>query len=167
MLKVTRGRWSRNVLIPRAVGKDMFTSRLAHEMKIFPYGWNAGDVVSVVMEKDCQDAPRKRWAFARVGDPRHELKMARAGTKPATPALACLYLARPALACLRLPRPHMSEGFPRHRAAKAVVGGAESPWIFSWRTTLWVGSRCSTPTQDRVLLVSFLCEVSISDVTMV
>jgi hypothetical protein len=37
MLKVTRGRWPRNVLIPRAAGEDMFTSRLAREMKIFPY----------------------------------------------------------------------------------------------------------------------------------
>jgi hypothetical protein len=35
MLEVTGGRWSRNVPIPRAAGEDMFTSRLAREMKIF------------------------------------------------------------------------------------------------------------------------------------
>jgi hypothetical protein len=37
ILEVTGGRWPRNVPIPRAAGEDMFTSRLAHEMKIFPY----------------------------------------------------------------------------------------------------------------------------------
>jgi hypothetical protein len=36
MLKVTGGRWPRNVPIPRAASEDMFTSRLAREMKIFP-----------------------------------------------------------------------------------------------------------------------------------
>jgi hypothetical protein len=40
MLEVTGGRWPRNVLIPRAADEDMFTSRLAREMKIFPYGRN-------------------------------------------------------------------------------------------------------------------------------
>jgi hypothetical protein len=35
MLKVTRGRWPRNILIPHATGEDMFTSRMAHELKIF------------------------------------------------------------------------------------------------------------------------------------
>jgi hypothetical protein len=40
MLEVTEGRWSRNVPIPRAIGEDMFTSRLACEMKFFPYGRN-------------------------------------------------------------------------------------------------------------------------------
>jgi hypothetical protein len=35
MLKVTRGRWPRSVLIPRASGEDMCMSRLACEMKIF------------------------------------------------------------------------------------------------------------------------------------
>jgi hypothetical protein len=60
MLKITGGRWPRNVPIHRAAGENMFTSRLAHEMKIFPYGRNIGAVVSVVMEKDRQDVPRKR-----------------------------------------------------------------------------------------------------------
>jgi hypothetical protein len=59
MLKVTGGRWPRNVPFPRAVGEDMFTSRLAREMKIFPYKQNVSTVVTAVMEKDRQDAPRK------------------------------------------------------------------------------------------------------------
>jgi hypothetical protein len=44
-------------------------------MKIFPYGRNVAIVVSAVMEKDRQDASRKHQAFARVGDPRREVKM--------------------------------------------------------------------------------------------
>jgi hypothetical protein len=52
MLKVTGGRWPRNVPIPRAAGEDIFTSRMARELKIFPYGRNIGVVVSVVMERD-------------------------------------------------------------------------------------------------------------------
>jgi hypothetical protein len=52
MLRVTGGRWPRNDPIPRAAGEDFFTSRLAHDLKIFPYGRNIGVVVSAVMEKD-------------------------------------------------------------------------------------------------------------------
>jgi hypothetical protein len=52
MLKVTEGRWPRNVPIPRAAGEDIFTSHMARELKIFPYGRNIAAVVSVVMEKD-------------------------------------------------------------------------------------------------------------------
>jgi hypothetical protein len=85
MLKVTGGRWPRNVLIPWADGEDIRTSRLAHEMKIFPYGRNIVAVVPIVMEKDCQDTSRKRWAFARVGDTRREVKMARGTAKSAAP----------------------------------------------------------------------------------
>jgi hypothetical protein len=77
MLEVTGGRWTRNVPIPRAAGEDIFMSRLAREMKIFPYGRNIADVVSVMMDKDRQDATRKRLAFTRVGDPSREVKRAR------------------------------------------------------------------------------------------
>jgi hypothetical protein len=65
MLKVTGGQWPRNVLIPRAAGEDIFTSHMARELKIFPYGRNIATVVSAVMEKDCQDAARKRRAVVR------------------------------------------------------------------------------------------------------
>jgi hypothetical protein len=76
MLEVTEGRWPRNVPIPRAAGEDIFKSRLAREMKIFPYGQNIAAVVSAVLDKDRQDAARKRRAFARVGDPSREVKRA-------------------------------------------------------------------------------------------
>ena len=85
MLEVIGGRWPRNVLIPQAAGEDIFTSRLAREMKIFPYGWNIAAVVSVVMDKDRQDAARKRRAFTRVGDPSREVKRARGGAKYTAP----------------------------------------------------------------------------------
>jgi hypothetical protein len=85
MLKVTGGRWPRNVPIPRAADEDIFTSRMARELKIFPYGRNIVVVVSAVMERDRQDAARKRWAVTRVGDPFREAKKARGGAKYATP----------------------------------------------------------------------------------
>jgi hypothetical protein len=84
MLKVTGGRWLRNVLIPRAAGEDIFTSCMACELKIFPYGRNIAAVVSAVMERDCHDAARKRWVVTRVGDPFREAKKAR-GAKFVTP----------------------------------------------------------------------------------
>jgi hypothetical protein len=68
MMEVTGGRWPRNVPIPRAASEDIFTSHLAREMKIFPYGWNIAAVVSAMMDKDHQDAAWKRRAFTRVGD---------------------------------------------------------------------------------------------------
>jgi hypothetical protein len=76
MLKVTGGRWPKNVLIPRAAGEDMFTSRMARDLMIFPYGRNIPAVVPVVMEKDRQDTAQKRQAVVRIGDPFHEAKKA-------------------------------------------------------------------------------------------
>jgi hypothetical protein len=146
MLKVTGGRWPRNVPIPRAAGEDMFTSRLAREMKIFPYGRNVGVVVSAMMEKDRQDAMWKRRAFTRLADPRREAKMARPSTKPSAPVPACHHLSRP----------NLSEGLPRHRALLRHPWRAlKSPRSFPWTITLWAGSQCSTPTRDWLLLVSF------------
>jgi hypothetical protein len=85
-------------------------------MKNFPYGRNVAAVVSAVMEKDRQNAPRKRRAFARVGDPRCEVKMARASPKPAAPGA-------------RMPPPGAPTQERRPpsppRAAEMVVGGAE------------------------------------------
>jgi hypothetical protein len=84
MLRVTGGRWPRNVPIPRTAGEDIFTSCMARELKIFPYGRNIAAVVSAVMEKDRQDAAWKRRAVTRVGDPFREAKKAWGGTKYAT-----------------------------------------------------------------------------------
>jgi hypothetical protein len=58
MLEVTKGRWPKNVPIPRVAGEDFFTSRMARNLKVFPYGWNIVVVVSAVMERDRQDAGR-------------------------------------------------------------------------------------------------------------
>jgi hypothetical protein len=85
MLEVTRGRWPKNVPIPRAAGEDFFTSRMARDLKIFPYGRNIAAVVSVVMEKDRQDTAQKRRAVVRLADPFREVKKARAATKSAAP----------------------------------------------------------------------------------
>jgi hypothetical protein len=85
MLEVTGGRWPRNVPIPRAASEDMFTSRLARELKVFPYGRNTTAVVSAVMDRDRQEATRKRRAFTRVGDPSRKAKKARGLTRSAAP----------------------------------------------------------------------------------
>jgi hypothetical protein len=85
MLRVIGGRWPRNIPILRAAGEDMFTFCMARELKIFPYGRNIATVVSAVMDKDRQDAARKRWAITRVGDPMREVKRAWGGTKSAAP----------------------------------------------------------------------------------
>jgi hypothetical protein len=79
MLKVTGDRWPKNVPIPRATGEDIFTSCMARDLKIFPYGWNVAAVVSAVMEKDRQDAAQKRQAVVRIGDPFREAKRVRGG----------------------------------------------------------------------------------------
>jgi hypothetical protein len=75
MLEVTRGRWPKNVPIPRAAGEDFFTSHMARDLKVFPYGRNIA-VVVVVMNKDHQDAAQKRRAVVRLADPMREAKRA-------------------------------------------------------------------------------------------
>jgi hypothetical protein len=79
MLRVTGGRWPKNVPIPHVASEDMFTSRMARDLKIFPYGWNIAVVVSTMMEKDRQDAVQKRRAVIRIGHPFREAKKARGG----------------------------------------------------------------------------------------
>lgn len=94
----------------------MFTSRLARETKIFPYGQNVGVVVSAVMEKDRQDTPRKCQAFARLVDPRREAKMAWPSAKPTAPGASM----PPPIAPTHERRPPSPL-----RAAEATVAGAE------------------------------------------
>jgi hypothetical protein len=81
MLKVTGGRWPKNVPIPRAAGEDFFTSRMVRDMRVFPYGRNIAAVVSVVMDKDRQEAAQKRRAVIRLLVAR--LKRARGTAKSA------------------------------------------------------------------------------------
>jgi hypothetical protein len=78
MLRVTGGRWPKNVPIPPppVAGEDMFTPCMARDLKIFPYGRNISGVVSAVMEKDRRDAAQKRRAVVRIGDPFREAKKA-------------------------------------------------------------------------------------------
>jgi hypothetical protein len=38
MLEVTGGQWPKNVPIPRVAGEDFFTSRMARDLRVFPYG---------------------------------------------------------------------------------------------------------------------------------
>jgi hypothetical protein len=83
MLEVTGGRWPKNVLIPRAAGKDFFTSRMARDLRVFPYGRNIAAVVSVVMNKDRQDAAQKRRVVVRMADPMREAKRAQGSAKVA------------------------------------------------------------------------------------
>ena len=84
MLKVTRGRWPKNVLIPRMAGEDFFTSRMARDLRVFPYGRNIAAVVSAVMNKDRQDAAQKRRAVVRLPEARP--KRARGSAKAAVPS---------------------------------------------------------------------------------
>jgi hypothetical protein len=83
MLEVTGGRWPKNVPIPRAAGKDFFTSPMAHDLKVFTYGLSIVAVVSAVMEKDRQDAAQKRRAVIRIADPMREAKRAWGSAKAA------------------------------------------------------------------------------------
>jgi hypothetical protein len=85
MLEVTGGRWPKNLPIPWAEGEDMSTSRIARGLRIFPYGRNIAAVVSVVMNKDRQDAAQKRRAVVRLPDPRRGAKRARGSAKAAAP----------------------------------------------------------------------------------
>jgi hypothetical protein len=136
MLKVTRGRRPRNVPIPWAAGEDIRMSRLAREMKIFPYGRNVAAVVLAVMEKDRQDASRKRQAFARVGDPHRKVKMARGIAKSVAPGTSKPPLGAKIIApgpSKPLPTVPAQERRPPSppRPAEMELGGAEvSMYIF-------------------------------------
>jgi hypothetical protein len=118
MLKVTGGRWPKNVLIPSAAGEDFFMSRMARDLKIFPYERNIVVVLSSVMEKDRQDAAQKRRAVVRIGDPFRKVKKARGSAKA-----AALGSSKPA--------PAVKPASPGHSKAsvsvKAVASGTSKP----------------------------------------
>jgi hypothetical protein len=83
MLRVTEGCWPRNVPIPRAAGRDFFTSRMVREWRVFPYGRNIVAVVSAVMDRDRQGAAQKRQAAVRLVEARP--KRQRGSAKAAAP----------------------------------------------------------------------------------
>jgi hypothetical protein len=139
IMKVTGGRWPRNVPIPRAAGEDMFRPRMARELKIFPYGRNIVVVVSAVMDKDRQDTVQKRRAITRVGDPIREVKRVRGGAKSAAPGSS----KPPPVAKPTVPGPCKSSACSRAAAsgagkppsaepAKAAVVGAHRQSDCGW-----------------------------------
>jgi hypothetical protein len=93
---------------------------MARELKIFPYGRNIAAVVSAVMEKDRQDAARKRRAVTRVVDPFREAKKARGGggggAKSAAPGSS-----KP-LSAAKPTAPELSKSTAGARAAVAGAG---------------------------------------------
>ena len=118
MLEVTGGRWPKNVPIPRAASEDFFTSRMARDLKVFPYGRNITVVVSAVMERDRQDAVQKRRAVVRIADPMREAKKARGSAKAAASGSS-----RPVPAA-KPAAPGHSKASP---SAKAAASGGSKP----------------------------------------
>jgi hypothetical protein len=114
MLEVTGGRWPKNLPIPWVEGEDMSTSCIARGLRIFPYGRNIAAVVSIVMNKDCQDAAQKRWAVIRLPDPRREAKRAWGSAKAAAPGGS-----QPTLGA----KPAAPKSSKVSKSAKAVVAG--------------------------------------------
>jgi hypothetical protein len=173
MLKVTGARWPRNVPIPRVTGEDMCTSRLAREMKIFPYRRNVAAVVSAVIEKDRQDAMQKRQAFERVGDLRREVKMARGSVNSAAlgsskPLLGAKSAALgPSKSLPAVPTQERRPPSPP-RAAETEMGGAEVSMDISVDYYLVSGITMFDAHTGRGPVGEFFCnEVWVSDVTMV
>jgi hypothetical protein len=118
MLEVTGGRWPKNDPIPHAAGEDFYTSRMARDLKVFPYERNIGAVVSAVMNKDRQDAAQKRRAVVRMADPAGEAKRARGSVKAAASSSSKPVLPAKAAA----PRPSKASA-----SVKAVASGAGRP----------------------------------------
>jgi hypothetical protein len=118
MLEVAGGRWPKNVPIPRAAGEDFFTSRMARDLKVFPYGRNIAAVVSAVMEKDRQDAAQKRRAIVRIADPLREAKKAQGSAKAVAPGSS-----KPVTAT-KLAAPRHSKA---SASAKAAASGSSKP----------------------------------------
>jgi hypothetical protein len=140
MLKVTGGRWPRNDLIPWAAGEDFFTSRLARELRIFAYGRNIGVVVSTVMEKDCQDAQRKkRKAPIRLVDSRREAKLACPSVKAAAPAATMPLPAVPAAAARPPSPPRATETAVSHPDFK---GQSRVHLIYAPKKTTHIITEC-------------------------
>lgn len=59
IVKITRGECPRGVPIPRVIGKDFHTSRLAQSFKVFPYGHNINNIVSAAMENTHKESKKR------------------------------------------------------------------------------------------------------------
>jgi hypothetical protein len=116
MLEVTGGRWPKHVPIPHAASEDFFTSRMARDLRVFPYGRNIAAVVSAVKNKDRQDAAQKRRAVIRLPEARP--KRARGTAKATVPGGS-----QPTLAA----KPAAPRSSKVSESAKAVsAGGTKS-----------------------------------------
>jgi hypothetical protein len=117
MLEVTGGRWRKNVPIPRAAGEDFFTSRMARDLRVFPYRRNIAAVVSAVMNKDRRDAAQKHRPVVRMVDPVREAKRARGSAKAAASGSGKLVPARrrQARRLQLLAKPSLSRAVRRQR----------------------------------------------------
>jgi hypothetical protein len=87
---------------------------MAYDLKVFPYGRNIAAVVSVVMEKDRQDATQKRRAVVRITDPMREEKKARGSAKAAASGSS-------------KPVPASKPASPGHNKASAAASGGSKP----------------------------------------
>jgi hypothetical protein len=160
MLKVTGGRWPKNVPVPHAAGEDFFTSRMARDLKIFPYGRNIVAVVSAMMEKDRQDTAQKRRAVVRLGDPLREAKKARAVAKYAAPGgskpLLAAKPAAPGPARLRLVRRLLLLA----RASHPLAGPRRDEGCLRWRERRV--RRRVLPTSTRTFVSGIILLVSLT-----
>jgi hypothetical protein len=95
-------------------------SRMARDLKVFPYRRNIAVVVSAVMNKVRQDAAQKRRAVVRMGDPAREAKRARGSARAA--ASGSSKPVAPAKAAASGPS-KASAG-----AKAAASGGGRPPW---------------------------------------
>jgi hypothetical protein len=113
-----RGSMAQECSDPRAAGEDFFTSHMARDLKVFPYGRNIAAVVSSVMERDRQDAAQKRRAVVRITDPMREAKKARGSMKVAASGSS-----KPVLAA----KPAAPGHSKASASAKAAASGRSKP----------------------------------------
>jgi hypothetical protein len=127
MMRVTGGCWPRNVSIPHAAGEDFFTSRMVHEWRVFPYGWNIAAVVSAMMDKDRQGAAQKRQAVVRLVEARP--KRQRGSAKAAAPGGGKPPLAAKSGAPTSSKAPEAMAGAGGSKSTKAVPPSSRVPEV--------------------------------------
>jgi hypothetical protein len=149
MLEVTGGRWPKNVPIPRAAGEDFFTSRMARDLKVFPYRRNIAVVVSAVMERDRQDAAQKRRAVVRIADPMREVKKARGSVKAAASGGSKPVAAAKSAAPSTVRRRRVRRPPPPAEASHSRAGSGKDKGRFRRRDVLPTSARTSV---SRIIL---------------
>jgi hypothetical protein len=119
------------------------------------------------MEKDRQDVSWKRRAFARVGDPRRKVKMARASAKHAAPGASMPPPSAPG-ASVPLPAAPTHERRPPSppHADEAAMGGADVSMDISVDDYLVGGVAIFDAHIGRGPTGEFFFKLRVSDVTM-